>query len=136
MGSLVEINVLSIGVYCGCNMLSVSATMYVKLSATFLSALLHWLFIVLTVLCICEAIAWYKFFAWKTLNISEINGSIGKIYNKHIDRDQAGHFPVDLVLIARNCGRRSPSKHRQNNNNKLDFRIKSSCFALLRNPTN
>ena len=56
------------------------------------------------------------FFPWKTLNIMEINGNIEKLCNKNLDRDQAGHFPVGLVSIARKLWEEKPVKKRRNNN--------------------
>ena len=37
-------------------------------------------------------------------------GIMKKFCNKHIDRDQAGHFPVGLVLIAQKLWEEKPVK--------------------------
>ena len=65
---------------------------------------------------------------WKTLNIMEINGNIEKLCNKNLNWDQAGHFPVGLVSIARKLWEEKPvKKWRNNNNNILDFGITVVC---------
>ena len=63
-------------------------------------------------------------------NISETNGNIEKICNKHINWYQAGHFPVVLVSIPGKLGEEKPVKKRRNNN-ILDFGLTVvCCFAI------